>query len=443
VETSGITSVTPIGLALILLLSILILVLPRRFAIVPMLIGAFYLTLGQQIVIASLNFTPIRVLLFFGWIRLFFRKEIKRGYLNKLDKILICWVVSSVFTYVGLRLTADALIYRLGFAYNTIGLYFMFRFLVRDLDEIKAILKTIAIIVTPLAIIMLIESTTGKNLFAVFGGVPEFSVIRDGSVRAQGAFRHPILAGSFGATMMPLFVGLWYSKGTDRRVALIGFIAATAITFASASSGPFISYVLAFIALLMWPFRKNMKLVRWSLLCGLAALALFMNAPIWYFAAHLSTWVGRGGGWYRAYLIDQFVKHIDEWWLMGTLNTAKWMPFALDENRADITSQFCAEGINGGLLTMLLFIWIIVLGFKVIGKSLRLVEDSQLGAKFMLWAFGSALFAHVVAFMSVSYFDQIIVFWYLLLAMISTVGYGLLHGSISINSTRNSAILEN
>jgi hypothetical protein len=40
-----------------------------------------------------------------------------------------------------------------------------------------------------------------------------------------------------------------------------------------------------------------------------------------------------------------------------------------------------------------------------------------------LWAFGAAVFAHSVAFMGVSYFDQTIVAWYLLIAIISTISY--------------------
>jgi ABC-type Mn2+/Zn2+ transport system permease subunit len=39
----------------------------------------------------------------------------------------------------------------------------------------------------------------------------------------------------------------------------------------------------------------------------------------------------------------------------------------------------------------------------------------------MLWAMGAALFAHAVTFISVSYFDQNFVNWYLLLAIIGTL----------------------
>jgi hypothetical protein len=36
-----------------------------------------------------------------------------------------------------------------------------------------------------------------------------------------------------------------------------------------------------------------------------------------------------------------------------------------------------------------------------------------------MWALGSALFANMVAFLGISFFDQTIVVWYALLAMIS------------------------
>lgn len=39
----------------------------------------------------------------------------------------------------------------------------------------------------------------------------------------------------------------------------------------------------------------------------------------------------------------------------------------------------------------------------------------------LLWAFGVCLAAHCAAFISVSYFDQIQVFWFWLLAVIATV----------------------
>jgi len=47
-------------------------------------------------------------------------------------------------------------------------------------------------------------------------------------------------------------------------------------------------------------------------------------------------------------------------------------------------------------------------------------KDEPFAIRIILWALGATLVAHIASFFSVRYFDQIIVFWYLLLVMIST-----------------------
>ena len=47
---------------------------------------------------------------------------------------------------------------------------------------------------------------------------------------------------------------------------------------------------------------------------------------------------------------------------------------------------------------------------------------------------GTAVFAHIVSFFSVTYFDQIRIFWYLLLAGIATV---------SIFPSKDNAVIDN
>ncbi len=73
------------------------------------------------------------------------------------------------------------------------------------------------VILVPLVAAMLYEKATGRNVFAVLGGVSEMTLIREGKLRAQGAFQHPILAGTFGATVLPLMVGLMRMKDRGLR----------------------------------------------------------------------------------------------------------------------------------------------------------------------------------------------------------------------------------
>lgn len=76
-------------------------------------------------------------------------------------------------------------------------------------------------------------------------------------------------------------------------------------------------------------------------------------------------------------------------------------------------------GVAGGLPLMLLFIGVLTLGYSFVGQMLK-ISQLSLKSRFMTWAFGAALFAHSVTFVSISYFDQSFVFLYLTLAIIGS-----------------------
>jgi len=416
---------TPIGLSFLFLASVLIFFLPRKYLTIPIFATACYMTLGQKVIIFGFDFTLIRIVLLVCWSRLLIRKELFlfRPNINIIDKLFLCWVVASITTYTILYGTSNAFINRLGMAYNAIGTYFLFRYLIRDLSDINRVVKQLAIIIFPLAILMLFESLTGRNPFYSLGGVPEISAIRKGMVRCSGPFRAPHLAGTLGATLMPLFVSMWFNLKVKKLICVIGVIAATIITITSSSSGPVMAYGFAAIGLIMVPFRRYMRAIRWGVVFMLISLYLIMKAPVWYLIMRLSNVIG-GVGWHRSYLIDQFFKRFNEWWLIGAVKISHWMPYGhpIDPDKIDITNQYIAQGVNGGLITMILFISIIVYCFKGVGRAMKENQMQAFSVKITLWSMGAALFAHVMNFLSVSYFDQINVFWFLLLAMISSLG---------------------
>lgn len=413
------STVTASSLVLTLCLGLLLIGLPRRYALAPLLIGGCYMTLGQVLIVSGMHFYLIRILIIFGLIRLVFRNEILSVNLNIIDKLLIAGVVVQSFLYILFDGTNVNLVERLGAAYNALGIYFLVRALVRDFDDVVHTVKMLGIIIIPLAVLLAVEYMTGKNPFFVFGGVPEFAGIRDGKIRCQGPFRNPILAGTFGATAVPLFVGLWVYSTRDRFLAVGAILAATIIVFASSSSGPLMAYLASVVGLLCWRARDNMRAIRWGAVVIVVALHAVMKAPVWFLISKLSEITG-GTGWYRSALIDAFINNFDEWWLIGTGYTAHWMPtgIAIDPTRADIVNQFVAQGVNGGLLGLSLFIWLIVSCFKTTGVAIRTEALDSFQEKFMIWSLGCTLLSHVVSFFSVTYFDQIIIFWYMLIAMI-------------------------
>ncbi len=408
----GYTVIHPVALGFTLCMGILMLFLPRRYAIIPMLFAAIFITEMQRIVILSLDFNMMKILVLFGWARIILRREIRYLSLNQIDKTIIWLTISRIAIYTLQWRTSGAFINRLGGAFNVIGMYFLFRILIRDFDDISKIIISLSIITIPLAVSMLIERSTGRNAFAIFGGVPEFTFIRAGRLRCQGSFTHPILAGTFGATLLPLFVGLLFKSEKSRPVAIIGIIAAILITYMSASSGPVLSLLAGIMGLSLWPLRNNMRSIKIGLLFMLIGLQIYMKAPVWALIMRIGV-VGGSTAYHRAFLIDQFVRRFKEWWLLGTKSTAHW-----GRELLDLTNYYVRTAVDGGLLTLILFIVVLVLCFRGIGKSRLKFNDKSI--QFFLWSLGSALFAHVITFFGVSYFDQIIVSWYLLLSFIST-----------------------
>jgi len=400
------------GLSFTLAMVLLLLVLPRKYVLVPIIVLVCFMTMGEHLIIAGLNFTMIRVLLIFGWLRLILRGEYRRLRWTTVDKLIIAWVCLRTVNYVLVWGSSAALVNRLGYAYDILGSYFLFRFLVRNHQDVYRAIRYLAVFIAPLAAFMIAEKLTGRNSFAIFGATP-ITEMREGVVRCQGPFGVSILAGTFAATTMPLFVGAW----SYRRSAFLFTIAISAtlvITITSGSSGPVLAYAAAVLGLLFWRFRRNMRMVRWGVVFILVALQIAMSQPVWFVMARLTVFSG-STGWYRGFLIDMTVRHFTDWFFIGSNANAQWHGFL-----ADVTNQYILEALDGGLVVAILFVAILAFSFREVGRVV-LSQRFTPGVRRLAWAMGAALFAHSVSFFSVSYFDQNVIVYYLLLAGITVL----------------------
>jgi O-antigen ligase len=171
-----------------------------------------------------------------------------------------------------------------------------------------------------------------------------------------------------------------------------------------------------------WYLRDKMKFVRWGLGLSIIILHIMMEAPVWFIFDRISNIFG-GSGWHRAFLIDQAISHFKDWWFIGVKYTAHWFPYGLmlDPDQTDITNTYVKMGVNGGLITLILFVLIIVQCFKALGIAEKKENHHSIEKQFFIWAIGISLFSHVISFLSITYFDQNIIYWYLLLAIISVL----------------------
>ena len=415
------TSLTVVTLILLCIGIALVLLLPRKRIQLPFFVIGFLVPVTQVLVIPGMHLAVYRILLFAIWIRIVLNKWILRRdtyslQMNSLDKVFIAWAICNAVTYSLLWMEVGALMNRLGFLTVSLGAYFMFRYVIRDREEAVYAIRTLAVALIPIAIAMIYEHFTGSNLVTLLLGMgQQLAEIRNDRIRAEGPFAHSIVAGTFAAMLLPLFIGLWFEGEGNRLRAFLGALSATLITIASSSSTPLMTFCAGMIGICFWPFRRWMRLVRWGIVIGLMFLQMVMKAPVWYLINRISGLIG-GTGWHRAELIDQFLRRFFEWFLIGTQNNANW---GLD--MWDAINAYVKAGVEGGLVTFLLFLGIIAIGFRRIGLARRGAEQTDPQHEFFIWTLGVALFSNTVAFFGIIYFDQSVVAWYCLLAMISVV----------------------
>lgn len=408
---------TPLGLALTLSFALLVLCLPRCYAGVGVVGAVCYITEGQVLDTGMFHFTAVRIVLLAGLIRVIARGESKRLRFNRVDRMVVAYACAIAVVSTVRDGTIEQLVYQVGNLYNIFLSYLVFRCLLQEERDFRELLRVSAFAMAPLALLIVQECLTHHNLFSVYGDVPS-DMIRDGQVRSQGPFHSPITAGAFGMTFAMLYASMLFGRVRGASM-VVGLVSSLVIMICAHSSGPFMGFGLGLVAFTCWRLRRHMRTIRWGIVAGLIGLQLVMKAPIWFIIERVSDLVG-GGGYHRAYLIDQFINRFSSWWLLGTSDTHEWFPYHLAVNgQADITNAFVEAGVTGGLIGLILSIALMTRCFQQIGVALKKSRGNELASDRRLWGIGSTLVASIGVLVSISYFDQMEVIWYFLLASIA------------------------
>lgn len=400
----GRTNLHPFGLIAVLILGVFLLAVPRRYASVPILVMACMIPSAQRIMIAGLNFDLLRLLILFGGMRILVRWPNERFKPRLLDGMVIAWVVVSTLAYTILT-GAQGIVFKLGQSFDVIGMYFLFRCLFREWQDLVVLIQAMCWIALPVALLFMVERATGRNMFAFFGGVPFECEVRDGRLRCQGAFSHPILAGCFWASLPPMMIGAWFSRTIARWLLTAGMTAVLVIIVNCASSTPLMATLIALLGWALYPFRRRMRMIRWGVFLGIVALHLYMKAPVWHLISRIDL-AGGSTGHHRYLLIDEAIRHFSEWALFGTRSTAHW-----GWGLFDVTNQYILEGVRGGFLSMVLFIVCMWLSFMAVGKTVASARTR--GESLLAWGCGICLLVHAMNFISVSYYGQTIILIYI------------------------------
>lgn len=400
------------GLVMALILAYAALVLPRRWVLLPLLILACFIPSGQRLVLATLDFTLLRLMVLVVWARILSRGDWQGLRLQRLDIAFLAWAALGTLAYTIRHGTLGALIFKLGTSFDALGLYFLFRCLIRDRGDLERVPLILGILAVPVCLAFLVERATGRNLFAVFGGVPAITEVREGRLRCQGAFTHSILAGCFWASSLPLVASQWWAGGRGRVLAMTGSLCAGTIVLLTASSTPLIAVFSAFLGGLAFLFRRFLSAGRLALFVTLVVLHFVMRGPVWSLLGRADV-VGGSTGWHRFLLVDAAIKHFDEWCLLGTVSTAHW-----GRGLTDLTNQYVLEATQGGLGQLILFVLVLALGFRAAGMASRSAWPRRAEVA-LAWSLGVSLFTQAVSFLGVAYFGQIWILLFLVLACLS------------------------
>jgi hypothetical protein len=411
------TYVHPLGIGALVLLCVLQLSLPRRLAVLPFLLLICFVPCSQRISLAGLDFNFLRILILSAWLRVFTRGENRGFRWLKLDKIVVAWGIVEACAYILLHRNFGAIVYMSGRMLESLGGYFVVRWLVRDVEDVKRFAKAAAWIAVPVAVCFAIEKATGRNWFSVFGGVPAVTPVREGKIRALGAIGNPILAGCFFVALLPYIAALWWSRD-GRAAAMFGIVGCLVVIVACASSTPIAALGAAMLGTYMYVYRNQMSSVRWAVVAGMGAIQLGMNRPIWHLMTRIDL-VGGSTGWHRFILIDAWVHRVHQWFLLGVKSTAGWGP-----GLEDITNQYVLESVRGGMGAFLLFMASIVVAFQYVGR-LRKAVAGDTERERLVWSVGVAIFVHCMSFLAVSYFAQVVFGWSLSIAMAAGLMDGL------------------
>ena len=291
-------------------------------------------------------------------------------------------------------------------AFDLAGAYTYMRCWTHPPDAARRWAQALCWILIPFAALLLLESTTGINPYRWIGSEHLLSQVREGRIRAQGPFGTPILSGTVGAVCLPLMLTLWH---THRNQFFAALAACLTIVLASGSSGPISSLLMSLAVLAGWRWRHATRTVATAVALGLLVLHAIKERPVWYLMA-LMDFVGGSTGWHRAYLIDTALAHFDEWWLSGCDRTSHWMPYALAAvpNHCDLTNYYLHLGVTAGIVPIALLIAIL----------LRCLPPPPTQNALLHWCLTATLMTHAVTFLSISYFDQMGVFFWALLGAI-------------------------
>lgn len=410
------TIVHPLALVIFLAAAAWLFMGPRGKISWSLLVIACLISTAQRFSIITLDFGFIRAIGTLALIRILTYGELRSIRPHLADKAMLGFIVAMIFFTVA-REGISGATQKAGVGLACFSVYWIGRSSIRSGHDLRMMMVAIGVLAIPVSIFMTIEQATGRNNFSLFGGVSEFTAIRDGKLRSQGSFCHPIIAGVFFASFAPLSIGVILSKSRGMISLLSGWIClglSAVIILMTNSSTPIAGLMLGVLAWCTFKFRRNLKTYLYVIVVLMIVGHFASSRGIHNVIFTKIDFTGSSTGMHRYLLIDGMLQNIPRWMILGDTNPG------YNKSFRDITNMYVMAGLTGGMVALTLLIVLIVQAFKSCTKAVRNARNRQ--DIMTYYGLGCALFVMCVSFTAVACYGEGIVPFYMLVGAAISVG---------------------
>ena len=358
----------------------------------------------------------VRIIAIIGFIKIRVTPKDQGVCWNKIDKLFIFYNLLGSFIYIVASVnTLGAILFKSGVFVDSVLLYYVLRHSINSRKDVQLIIKTFCYCVIVLLPFAMFEFFSAQNLFAFLGR--SAIAIRNGEIRATTTFSHAILFGSFAAALVPMFWGGY--KAQKSKLTLFAIYCCLFFVVACSSSSPIVALAGGVCLLCFFRWKQYSSLLAKFTLFTAIFIHLVRKSPLWHFIYIRIQIKASSTGLHRYMLTDASVKEFWNWWLLGYGDIGpQWHLKYWPQNNAqftDVTNYYLLEGVRGGFFTMMLFIYLCYTSVRVLGRYS--ISQDQTGDQWLWWGFTVMMIAHCLTFLSVAYFGQITMLFFLTIAV--------------------------
>ena len=377
-----------------------------------------YLVFGEEVYVSAQR--AVGVILFVKLV--VDPRVIRRFKWCHLDGAVAAYMTLNVVTLLLSDETLNVLRNRGGFLLDTLVPYLLVRLAVSDRSGFMTLVKGVALLLLPLALVGTVEVLTGWNPFAsLLHYCPWYSIeeyhhlARFEYYRAIGTSAQPIIFGLIFATLLPLVL-LWrLQEGPMRQLWWLFGAAAVLGTVSSLSSTPLIAMLVGLALVAMAPYKRYIKPLALLILFGCVAVEIVSNRHFYYVLAE-AVGFDSANSWYRARLIDGAVRFLPEYWVHGYgFGDWGWGMWMSNSPRMDVCNEYVLQVGRHGVFAFASFVYMLAAAFMCLRRAHRRAADPY--GRACTWAVGSSLGVLVAAFFAVSVFSTMLPVFYSLLGL--------------------------